>query len=157
MMPQNAHEQARYLIEAIRVEDISSEQLDWLNSHLEGCDSCTKYAAATESLIQALRSIQVDTDSTLVSRTQVRVRLRAHEMLEHEMRPLWISCAVSSAMTALSTSYLWQATEWLGRQVGGPNWLWQLWFLAFWFFPCVAAITVLVWQRSPLTYNADVG
>jgi hypothetical protein len=157
-MTQDAHERARCLINAGCVDEVSPQEVDWLSLHLESCASCAQYAATTNRVIQGLRSIQVDPHKSLVSRTQLRVRLRAHEIQEQadHARPVWVSCAVSLAMTAVSTSYLWEASGWLAHQVGGPNWLWQLWAFTFWFFPSVAAIAVLVWQRPPLTQNAEV-
>jgi len=156
-MTQNGHKRARGLIDATRVAEISAIELDWLNAHLETCESCAEYLDTTQRIIQGLRSLRVQTNGTLVSRTQLSVRLRAHEMREHRdrMRLLWISCAMSLVMTTVSGSSLWQASEWLAHR-WKPDWLWQLALLTFWFLPAMVTITACVWQRRSLDNREEV-
>jgi hypothetical protein len=158
-MSQEDHERARYLIEAHRLGGISPDESDWLNLHLESCESCAHSAVTVERVVLALRSIHIDANPTIVTNTQRKVRLRTSEMRERadQLRPVWISCALSSALSVASTPYLWRAILSCTRQAGISDWVWQLGLLLFWFLPSIAVIAVLVWQRSDFGRDTGVG
>jgi anti-sigma factor RsiW len=158
-MTQNDHERAHCLIEAGRVEGVPPDESHWLNLHLESCEPCAHSAASVERIVQALRSIRLNTNPTLVTSTQQKVRLRASEMRDQaeHMRPVWISCALSSTFSVASIPYLWRAIVLYTRHAGVSDWVWQLGLLMFWFLPSIAVIAVLVWQRPDFARDTGVG
>lgn len=149
-MKEATHERAERLIDAELVEGIPAADRQWLEEHLEGCDRCRVRAEATARALQSLRSALLRVNPALVSATQLRVRLRARELREHQarMRALWISCALSWVLGAVTAPLLWWGVEWLGHHIALPQAVWFSVFLLLWIVPAVAVGAVMAWQRS---------
>ena len=149
-MKEGNHERAAQLIDTRQVESISAADGEWLKGHLEGCVACRERAQSTERALQSLRSAIATVNPSLVTRTQLRVRLRAQELREQQagMRALWVSCAFSWILGAVSAPLLWQGLEWLGRRIVLPRAVWLMVFVFWWLAPAVAVAAVLVWHRS---------
>ncbi len=135
------HERAQHLIDASHVESISAGDRAWLDAHLEACESCAGYAERTEQAIRAWRSVHIHTDPALVSRTRMRVRLRALELGApgESMWPVWVSGALSCLCMVISAPYAWQWLSWLAARAGVPAGLLAGVAFLFWFTPVVAA------------------
>lgn len=158
-MNNEAHERARRLIAlaapgTLSVADRLSDQPSsnaWLAAHLEICASCRTFAENAAQTIHELRAIPIAADRTLVSATQMNVRLRARELQRHRER-LWmvsISCTVVTLCALLSTVALWRGFEWLGARAQLPASVWQVGFLFFGAMPALmVAILLLARDRD---------
>jgi uncharacterized membrane protein YqjE len=111
---------------------------------------CQAWAQADERALQLLRSSTVSLDPALVSMTQARVRLRARELREKQVRlhALWISCALSWLMGALTAPLLWEALAWLGRRFDLSQAIAITLFGICWILPATVVAAVLAWWRS---------
>lgn len=149
-MSEAVHQRAERLLAASKVEGISPAEREWLDGHLESCTPCGERAVALERAVASLRSVSIALDPALVKATQFRVRLRAHELREQEsrMRGLWISCALSWVLGALSAPLLWWGFQWVGRHIALPDLAWQTAFVLWWVMPAAAAVAVLAGLRA---------
>lgn len=143
------HERARRLIDAWRVEGISAAEREWLDAHLAECTACQARASANERALQALRSTTVAVDPALVSTTQARVRWRARELHENQvrLRALWISCALSWILGVASAPLVWRAFQWVGVHASLPKMIWMAAFALWWLVPAGVVAALLAWQR----------
>jgi anti-sigma factor RsiW len=148
-MSEEIHARAARLMDAEVVEGIPATERAWLDEHLEGCAACRAHAERTTRALQSLRSLALQVNPALVSATQVRLRLRARELREHQarMRALWISCALSWVLGAVSAPLLWRGLAWLGPRLALPQPAWVAVFLLAWTMPGVVVGAVLAWQR----------
>lgn len=148
-MNPDVHQRAQELVAAALVEGLPASEQGWLDEHLEGCAACAQSAAATRRAIEALRSVAVSADRTLVELTQQRVRLRALELAEHQQRwlPLAVSCGLAALLGLINLTYLWQGFAWMGEQWRLPALAWQAGFVSAWFLPTSLA-AVALWMRS---------
>jgi hypothetical protein len=144
------HERARLLIETWHVEGIHVQEREWLDAHLAECAECRARALTNERALQLLRSVTVRANPALVSATQARVRLRARELREGQarLRALWISCALSWVLGAVTAPLLWQAMSWLGQRFALSQVISITLFAFCWIVPATVVGAVLVWQRS---------
>jgi len=148
-MNPDVHERAGQLLDALHVEDISDAERTWLDAHLGECPACQARAQATQRALQTLRSGVVSVDPALVGKTQARVRLRARELRENQvrMRALWISCALSWVLGVASAPLVWQAFEWIGLHAALPKLVWESAFALWWLLPAAVAAGLIAWQR----------
>ena len=144
------HERACRLIDAWHVEGISATEREWLDAHLAECTPCRTRASANERALQALRSNSIGLDPALVSTTQARVRLRARELRENQvrLRALWISCGLSWLMGTLTAPLLWEAIAWLGRRFEISEAIWVAAFAVCWVAPASLVAAVMAWKYS---------
>jgi hypothetical protein len=149
-MSEDVHQRAEHLLAASKVEGISPAEREWLEAHLESCAPCGERAVALERAVASLRSVSIALDPALVRATQFRVRLRAQELREQEsrMRGLWVSCALSWVLGALSAPLLWWGFQWVGRHIALPDLAWQTAFVLWWVMPAAAAVAVLAGLRA---------
>jgi len=147
------HQRACHLIDAWHVEGISAAEREWLERHLAGCTACQARASALERSLQALRSNSVTIDPALVSITQARVRLRARELRENQvrMRAIWISCALSWVLGVASAPLVWRTFQWIGLHAALPKLIWQTAFALWWLLPASAAAVLFAWQHQRVT------
>jgi uncharacterized membrane protein YqjE len=148
-MNSDVHQRAQDLIAAALVEGLPPSEQAWLDDHLNACAACAQSAAGARRAIEALRSVAVSADRTLVELTQQRVRLRALELAERQERwlPLAVSCGLAALLGLVSLTYLWQGFAWLGEQWSLPALTWQAGFVTAWFLPTSLAALAL-WIRS---------
>ena len=158
-MSEDVHQRAERLISTSRVEGISSADRDWLSSHLEGCVRCSEHAAALERVVATLRSVSISPDARLVEATRRRVQARAHEMREHDarMRALWMSCALSWMLGAVSAPLLWRGLEWIGQRLALPQPVQVVAFAFWWIIPAVVVAAALTWRRSRAPVENGLG
>lgn len=149
-MSEDVHRRAEHLIAASRVEGISAADQDWLAAHLEGCARCSERAAALEHVVVTLRSVSLPPDPAVVEATRRRVQARAHELRENDarMRALWMSCALSWMLGAVSAPLLWRGLEWIGQRLALPEPVQLVAFVFWWIVPAVVVAAVLTWRRS---------
>jgi len=143
-MKHDAHQQAQELI-ACRGDGITEAQQAWLDAHLVSCDACREYAEAADELVRALRSVPITAGTELVRTTQARARAHAYQLQQQRERVwlIWISCAVVTLSTALTTPLLWQGFAWVGGWIRVPALLWQTGFIVFWMVPALATSVLL--------------
>jgi anti-sigma factor RsiW len=149
-MNPESHEHARRLLDAHRVEGISSAEQDWLERHLASCDECSSAAEGLDATIQSLRSLPVVANSELVRQTRLAVRNRAEERRAARSRsvPLWIATALSSGLMIFTSSYVWQVFAWIGSLAGIPNAVWLAGFLVWWFLPATILAAAAAWRQN---------
>ena len=100
-MNEELHARAKQLIAQERIEGISEPDRQWLREHLTTCADCAKQASVTEQAIRSLRGVSVALSSSLASRAQFRVRLRAQQLrAEPRWRMVWAACGISWAFGA---------------------------------------------------------
>lgn len=155
-MSHDVHARAEHLIDASRVEAISTADRKWLEGHLEECDRCRERAQANDRVLRRLRSLPMRVSPGLVKVTQARVHLRARELSENQVRlpALWISCALSWIFGVASAPFLWRACEWVGHHAALPTVVWEAGFVFWWLLPPGAVAALLAWQRQR-TGSAD--
>jgi hypothetical protein len=136
-MTQELHQRARGLIAAARVEGISAADRQWLDGHLQSCESCSECASATEQAIRSLQLASVQIDPALVARTQRAVHLRSNEIraFHTQLVPLWMSCAISWVLGGITLPLVWRGIEWVGQYVDLPSPVGILLLVAWWALP----------------------
>jgi len=107
------HDRANELIARCGTEEIAASDLAWLHSHLSACTECSDYAEAFESAGRLIRATSAMATASLVSRTQARLRARAHEL--HEQRSRMVLVAISFCLGAMSSA----VSAWLWWRFGG--------------------------------------
>jgi len=148
-MNHEIHERACRLIDAWQVEGISAPEREWLEAHLADCPACQARSSANERALRVLRSNSVIVDPALVSTTQARVRWRARELRENQvrMRALGISCALSWVLGVASAPLVWRAFQWIGLHAALPNLVWETAFALWWLLPAGAVAGLAAWAK----------
>jgi hypothetical protein len=156
-MNENLHLRAQRLLAESLVEGIAAPDQAWLGQHLRECADCAREAAATQELLQALRSVPVAVPRDLVARTQLRVRLRAQEAGESSRTNplLWIITAASWLLGVLSAPLVWRGFAWFGGHFGIPRLALELGFLLWWTVPALVAVAAVLYQRAAVQGFAD--
>ena len=156
-MSDDMHAQALQLIDKRQVEGLSAEEHNWLEAHLESCSQCQKQALETERALRALRSASPRFDVSLALTTQMRARVRAHELIENaaRLRALWISCALSWVLGVVSAPLLWWGFEWLGYRLAISRAVWMTGFALCWVAPAVVAAAVIAWRQGGRAVTSD--
>ena len=149
-MIDNLHLRAQRLLAESLVEGIAAPDQAWLAQHLRECADCSREAAATQDLLQALRSVPVSVPRDLVARTQLRVRLRAQEASESSRSGLllWIITATSWLLGVLSAPLVWRGFTWFGGHFGVPKLALEMGFVLWWTVPALLAAAAVLYQRA---------
>ena len=144
------HGRTRKLIDSWHVEGLAASDRAWLDAHLETCAECAARAQATEQALQMLRAMAPSVSPALTTQARLRVRLRATELREYHsrLRALWISCALSWILGALTAPFLWQAIQWIAGRFALPMALSVTLFVLGWSVPAAVGAAVLVWWRA---------
>ncbi len=158
-MSEGVHERAVRLLAAERVEGLAADDRTWLDEHLEHCPDCAAHGRALEEALGALRAVSVPVRPALVATTQLRVRLRARELREQRarMRALWVACALSWLLGAVTAPLLWRAFAWIGSSLALPNIVWEVSFALWWVTPAAVVAGVLAWWRSRVARENGYG
>jgi len=149
-MREEGHEWALQLIDKMQVEGLTAAERVELEAHLESCAHCQKLAHQTEQALRAFRAAAPRFDSSLVLRTQMQARVRAHEIAENaaRLRALWISCALSWVLGVVSAPLMWRGFEWLGQRLALSRVEWITGFALAWIAPAVVAAAIIVWRQA---------
>jgi hypothetical protein len=156
-MSEEIHERAIRLIDKMQVEGVTAEERDWLEAHLESCARCQQRARETEGALRALRSAVPRFDPALVLVTQMRAQIQARELTENaaRMRALWVSCALSWVLGAVSAPLLWQGFEWIGHRLAISRAVWITGFALSWVAPAVVAAAIIAWRQARRAVTSD--
>ncbi len=140
------HERARELMLDARMSDIALSDSRWLQNHISACEECLRFSASLDAAVGAMRAPAVMAGSSLVRKTQTRVRARALEMNTQSaaMRPVWVAVAMVCAWATLTTPLLWAAFAWLGTAFSLSKIEWSTGFIFAWLAPTLAASFLLV-------------
>lgn len=151
------HQRAQKLIDAGYVEGLAASERSWLDAHLEACSGCAARAQATERALQSLRLVAPRVHPALAAQARLRVRLRAAELREYRsrLRALWVCCALSWMLGAVTAPFLWQAVRWIAERFDLPMALSVTLFVLGWSLPAAAGAAVLVWWRSQAPAEND--
>ena len=146
----DAHERARRLILAGRVEGVAADERQWLDAHLEQCAACAKESSTVTAVLDSFRAAPVVASDDLVHRTRLAVRRRSEQLAAERARtvPLRIAVAVSAIWTMLALPYTWRTFEWLGRAAGVPDVIWQAGFVSWWFLPATVVAAIVAAQHA---------
>ena len=99
--------------------------------------------------VRTLRNFSIPLDPALARRTQLLVRLRAHETRKQpRLWALWVSCALSWTLGAASAPFIWRGFEWVGHHAGLPRSILQMGFVLWWALPALAAVAVVLATSS---------
>jgi hypothetical protein len=146
MSPRNrniTHDRALDLLVA-RDTQLSEQEEQFLQMHLDTCEPCTAQSDAINALTREMRGTSVYANPKMVRATQMRVRARAAEMRQQQdtMRPLWISSALALGWAVVSMPVLWQGFAWLGHTTRLPDLVWQSGFGIMALAPITAVATI---------------
>jgi predicted anti-sigma-YlaC factor YlaD len=152
-MTQSSHQEIRRLI-ATSAGDLSEAQQALLQAHLQDCEPCRDYAAATAEIVRSLRRIPVAADHRLVLNTQARVRARAVALRQRQqwLTLVALACPSVGLSAAITTPLVWRAFQWMGTYAGLSRLLWQVGFAFYWVVPALL-VSVLLLLRG--THLAD--
>src|SRR5271156_2130060 len=165
-MTRNPHDEARELIALAgsslagnKNEALSDAQQSWLRTHLGECEACLHEAEVANALVRTLRSLPFAADSRLVRTTQMRVRMRARELHHRRERLAFValSCALVAISSVLTTPFIWQGFEYLGRWTGQASPVWQAGFALFWVAPTIAASLLFLAHGTHLSGSGSNG
>ncbi len=153
----SVHEQARELIALAGSRDLSEARQNWLRAHLQECAACSEYAEAVGRTVTALRSQPLAADFALVQATQLRVRSRAVELRERQVRAslVCLACLFVGLSAAVTTPLFWRGFEWMGEVTGVSNWVWQAGFAFVWIAPAMVVSALLLAHGTHLANNGE--
>jgi hypothetical protein len=141
------HEHARKLLAKARIEGIPEVDRSWLDGHLEVCSDCMKEAAAIDGAVNALRVLNVTANPDVVRRTSLAIYRRREEQRLNRERAVPMALAVTTSIVSavVTTPYVWDVFEWMGRQFAVSSTTWQVAFVMWWFLPAtgLAAVATL--------------
>jgi anti-sigma factor RsiW len=149
-MNENLHERAQRLLAESVVEGLRPADETWLREHLAGCPDCAHAAAATQSVLRALRAVPVNVPRDLAARTQLRVRLRAQESAAAASGSfwLWAVAAASWLLGVFSAPLVWRGFAWLGANFGVPKLALEFGFVLWWTVPPLLAAAIILHQKA---------
>jgi anti-sigma factor RsiW len=152
-MSENFHARALQLLAQSLVEALAPPEETWLAEHLRACAACSREAASTRDLLQALRAIPVAVPRDLAARTQMRVRLRAQQTAQASDSSLllWLITAASWLLGIFSAPLVWRGFAWIGVQLNLPKPVLELGFVLWWAIPALIAVAVVIHQRAVST------
>ena len=149
-MLDSTHQRANELLAHRRIESLSREDEQWLAGHLSECKFCAAADARMSEALSTLRTMQINVPRTLASRTQLRIRLRAEELREHNPanRLIWAVAAMSWILGLATAPLVWSGFAWIGAHAGVPRLLLQFGFVLWWGLPALLAAGIVLWQRE---------
>jgi hypothetical protein len=156
-MIENLHIRAQQLIAQHGVEGISNDEQAWLSAHLAECDSCSALHAQTAAAISSFRTMNIEVPKNLAARTQLRVRLRAEELGEHNpgRKLLWGLVAVSWMLGVATAPFVWRAFSWIGGEIGLPKVAVLLGMALWWLVPGLLITGAVVVQKEKAERGAE--
>ena len=144
-MPFDPHQRAQLLLDQSPVEGIPAEDQRWLDSHLEGCAACSRYAGLSRRVIGALDGFAFEVNPEAALRIQNAVRGRLEELASGERRQEHsLAVPVALVLTGLGSIFMWHSVAWLAVQWNLPARPWQIGFVVFWLLPSVLLDVLLL-------------
>lgn len=150
-MSETLHAKAQRLLHESLVEGVAAADERWLFEHLAACDECTQEAATMRALLAAMKSVPVVTPRDLAARTKLRLHLRTQEAPAGGSLWLWIVTAASWGLGVFSAPLVWRLFSWAGSELHAPRLAVELSFGLWWLVPALAAVAVVLHQRTPAT------
>jgi len=149
-MSSDSHVRANELLARRRVEPISKQDERWLAAHLAECASCSAEDTRLADALSALRGMQINVPRNLASRTQMRVRLRAEELREHDpaSRLIWAVAGLSWIFGLATAPFVWRGFEWLGGELHLPKLVWATGVVLWWAVPALVATGIVLFGHQ---------
>jgi len=146
------HERARALLNRSVVEEITAQEREWLDLHVDGCTPCSAHRVALLETINGVHAElgTVSASAALVRKTQSAVRIRAAELhrQDERMGPLWIACALAGLWALLSIPLIWEGAQWLAGHTNVSIVVWQTAAVFVWLMPAGLSVALGVWARG---------
>jgi hypothetical protein len=157
-MSENLHERAQRIFAQSLIEGVSAGDRTWFDAHLRECAACAQQTSSMQELLSALRSVPVSAPRDLAARTQLRVRLRAHEYAQASSSSalLWIITAASWLLGVLSAPLVWRGFTRIGEQLNLPKTVLELGFVLWWTVPALIAVAAVLHQRASAQARVSV-
>jgi hypothetical protein len=143
-MKRISHERALQLAAMDLSSDISHDEQVWLEQHMKECRPCAAQVALRREMLDEMRAVSVAATAALVRTTRVKVRARAIEMQQRQSRRLsvWLAITVALMWYALSTPYVFQASDQFVHWTHLPELLAYFMAAGAWFTPALVGIIV---------------
>jgi len=155
-MTDHDHERAIDLIARQGVEDVSTSDRSWLESHVALCPECAEYAEDFGRTGELLRSVAITASPALVMTTQARLRARALYLQEQRSRLVLIaiSFCIGAMSSALSAWLWWRFGGWVAQHVGMPSAIVEPGILLFLLLPAIVIAGLLLAFPRPVFEGA---
>jgi hypothetical protein len=153
------HERALELIMRGGTEDLAGRDVAWLDTHLAACSQCAAYAEDFDSAGQMLRAFSVTATSSLVSRTQERVRARALYLEEQRSRMVLIAISFClGVLSSVTSAWLWwRFSGWLADKFGLTTAIVEPGILLLLLLPAVVIAVLMLALPSPMLEERFLG
>ena len=151
-MTNHDHERAIDLIARQGVENVSTSDRTWLESHVALCPECAEYAEDFGRTGQLLRSVAITASPALVMTTKARLRARALYLQEQRSRLVLIaiSFCIGAMSSALSAWLWWRFGGWVAEHVGLPPAIVEPGILLFLVLPAIVVAGLMLAFPHPV-------
>lgn len=145
-MTNDLHARAQKLLAQQHIEPLTPADAKFLDTHLADCESCAAEQLKLRESLSTLRSLHIDLPRNLVSRTQLRVRMRAEELREHSPvnRLIWAVAAMSWIFGLATAPLVWRGFAWLGSELHLPRLVWITGVALWWAVPALVATGIIL-------------
>jgi len=149
-MTNDLHVRARNLIAQGCIEHVSSDDQLWLEAHLTECESCANEQRQLGESLSTLRTMHIELPRNLVSRTQMRVHIRAEELREHgpASRLIWAVAVMSWVFGLATAPFVWRGFAWLGGELHLPKLVWITGVALWWAVPAIVATGIILFGHK---------
>lgn len=151
-MTAREHERALDLIMRRGTEEIATPETAWLNSHLGECAECASFAADFDSTGRLLQAVAVTASSSLVTATQMRLRVRAAELQDQRSRMVLIAISFCiGAMSSTMSAWLWwRFGGWVAQRLALPPSIVEPGVFVAWMLPAVVIAVAMLASSHPV-------
>ncbi|HTV65355.1 MAG TPA: hypothetical protein VMD98_07115 [Bryocella sp.] len=157
-MTTHEHERAIELITRRGTEEVAAADLRWLNTHLESCNACSRYADDFNNVGRMLRATAITASPSLVASTQARVRARAMYLAEQRSRMVLIaiSFCLGAMSSAVSAWLWWRFGAWVAERFGWSQAIVQPGIMLALVLPAIVIAGLMLAFPHPVTDGALV-
>lgn len=146
-------ERAQELIMRRGTEELAAPDVSWLHAHLDQCAECSGFADNFAGAGRVLQAVAVTASSSLVSSTQLRLRVRAGQLRDQQNRLFLIALSFCIGVLASAASGLlwWRVGGWVVARLGLPEAIVVPGAFLLWLLPAVlVAVLMLAYPHSLL-------
>jgi hypothetical protein len=153
------HGRFRSLVDQAMVTGISPDEQRWLDSHINGCAECSRYAELSRRAVGALDSFAFEMDPVAALRVQNAIHSHAQQLASTESigRTFWIGTVVAMFLTTIGSTAMWLSVTSLATRWSLPTPAWQIGFAAFWFLPSLLLGMLPLFRRKLIGDDSNTG